>query len=376
MISGKFTYFNLRLAKYSQRRVNELTAQLDASLCLGSTGARVPQLGSSLRELLALSLADTTWDKYCSGWRAWQAFLLYAREDIALPLDISHFRSFAVWCLSVRNLSSDTVKYYMHSIDIAHSLRGMNCVSYNNDRLLKMILTGGKNARELAGNKSDARRAMTFATLLLISHQVACCDWLDISKQVVWAVCSLAFFTSARMGELLCKYTSVFDVKSTLIWRNVKFMSDNEMIIYLPCTKTSKARGEFVDVYPLDNAFCPVKAMKRLMSVQIKNKTFDLDLPVFAFNKSSFLTTQKLNGILAQILKDFYEPGVNAITCHSFRQGIPTIINSKPEVFSKEDAQTYGRWTSDSYLLYLKQHRDRRRFLFNKIANVLNIENK
>jgi hypothetical protein len=153
-------------------------------------------------------------------------------------------------------------------------------------------------------------------------------------------------------------------------------MCDNEMIIYLPCTKTSKARGEFIDVYPLDNAFCPVKAMKRLMAVQIENKCFDLDLPVFAFNRSCFLTTQKLNGILAQILKDFSEPGVNSITCHSFRQGIPTLINSKPDVFSKEDAQTYGRWASDSYLLYLKQHRDRRRFLFNKIANVLNFNNK
>jgi hypothetical protein len=110
------------------------------------------------------------------------------------------------------------------------------------------------------------------------------------------------------------------------------------------------------------------------MAVQIANKTFDLDLPVFAFNRSSFLTTQKLNGILGQLLKEFYEPGVSSITCHSFRQGIPTLINSKPEVFSKEDAQTFGRWASDSYLLYLKQHRSRRRCLFNKIANVLTLD--
>jgi hypothetical protein len=351
-----------------------LTQQLDAGLCLGGTGKRVPQLVSALRELLAMSLANSTWDKYCSGWRAWQGFQIYVQEEITLPLDISHFRSFATWCLSVKKIAPDTVKYYMHSIDIAHSVRGLCCVNYNNDRLLKMILTGGSNAKELARPKSDARRAMTFATLLLISHQIACCDWLDISKQVVWSVCSLAFFTSARMGELLCKYTSIFDSKSTLLWRNVKFMCNNELLIYLPCTKTSKARGEFVDVYPLDNAYCPVKAIKRLMAVQIANKTFDLDLPVFAFNRSSFLTTQKLNGILSQLLKEFFEPGVSSISCHSFRQGIPTLINSKPGVFSKEDAQTFGRWASDSYLLYLKQHRDRRRFLFNKIANVLTLD--
>jgi hypothetical protein len=93
--------------------------------------------------------------------------------------------------------------------------------------------------------------------------------------------------------------------------------------------------------------------------------------PVFMFSSGKCLTTRQLNQVLKDMLSDIYEPGLNQISCHSFRSALPTFLNTKPNLFTKVEIQQQGRWKSDSYKLYLKLHRDSRRDLFNKIASAL-----
>jgi hypothetical protein len=41
------------------------------------------------------------------------------------------------------------------------------------------------------------------------------------------------------------------------------------------------------------------------------------------------------------------------------------------DVFDKKDCQYVGRWASNAYTVYLKQHRKERKFLFEKLYKMI-----
>jgi hypothetical protein len=150
------------------------------------------------------------------------------------------------------------------------------------------------------------------------------------------------------MGEILSDYTSCVDSTSTLLWKHVKFLSNDEILIFMPCTKTKKYNGEFVDVFAIRDSFCcPVSLLKRT-------------------------TTRKLNEILKDLLRPWYNPRMDLISGHSFRGAVANIMQKNSHTFSKSDCQYLGRWASSAYTVYLRQHRAERKLLFNKLSNVLN----
>jgi hypothetical protein len=318
-----------------------------------------------------MSLADSTWKKYNTGFHALLDFEKFDTENIEWPLTIETWRRFTVWCITVRKIASSTVKSYFTSIILGHSLQNLPCQNPFDDRIICMSLNGAKISADLYNPKKSVRRVMTFSTLLILSHRIANSDWDTLSKQVCWTACTLAFYASLRLGEVLSPYCDKFDVHTTLIWKNVKFLNYNEILLFLPYTKTSKCAGDFVDVFPTDDVTCPSRALRKLMSVQIERNVFDLQKPVFMFASGKLLTVRHFNQILKDLLQDIYVPGENQITAHSFRAGLPSFLNTLPDVFSKQEIQQQGRWSSDSYKVYLRLHRDNRRMLFRKVNSAL-----
>jgi hypothetical protein len=258
----------------------------------------------------------------------------------------------------------------MYSVSMAHSLKGLDCINYNDDKIIKLILNGAKNIYESYGSISANRRVANTYTLKLISHELASSNWCDISKQVVWACCTTAFFASIRLGEVLSDFTDKFNQTATLLWKNVKFLGNDEILLYIPCIK-KKFCGDFVDVFAVDNLYCPVRALYALMQQQIKLGFFDLNKPVFAFSSSYFLTTRKLNEILKDLLKKYYNEATGYISCHSFRGALVNIMQSNTKKFDPNEYRLFGRWSSDAYLLYLKNHRAERRTVFKKLSHML-----
>jgi hypothetical protein len=262
----------------------------------------------------------------------------------------------------------------MYSISLAHTFKGLNCVDYNSDKLLKLILNGVRNKKELEKESHMCRRTITLSTLLLIGHRISLTNWSDISKQVIWTACSVGFFTSVRMGEILSSNVSIFDCNSTLLWKHLKFFDNNEILMYIPSTKTSKCKGEFIDVFPFpDTSCCPVKTLKKLLALHIQENLFDLDKPVFTFGSGQYLTPSKLNIVLKELLCDIYVPGEKTISCHSFRTALPSLLHTHPNVFSSSEIQSWGRWQGMSYLVYLKLHRKNRRCTFKKFVDILSV---
>jgi hypothetical protein len=356
------------LAKYSARYSSGLTSLINPEKCLGSHATA--DLAGGLTALIKSSLASSTWATYSSGWNSFKDFELYAKKNFELPLSKESVRAYVIWCITVRKLKASTVKLYLSSIRMAHTLLGQHSEDYSKDKLVSLLLTG---AEHIEPPKPKVRRAMTMDLLMILGHRIACSNWSKISKQVVWAACTVSFFCSARLGEILAAQRQSFDRGSTLTWQNVMFIDKNEAILFLPSTKTS-ARGDFIDLFPLPGSpCCPVTALKKLRDLHETQGggKVEKETPVFTFSSGSFLTVNCLNNLLRDLLKDVMQEGADVISAHSFRAAIPSAIGAWPDKFQTSELKEWSRWRGSSFLLYCRSYRDQRRKLFEKIIDII-----
>jgi hypothetical protein len=242
----------------------------------------------------------------------------------------------------------------------------------NPGRLTSLILAGGKNIEKMSKRMPNTRRSMSLTVLKIFGHRVAKSDWSPGSKQVVWAAVTTAFFTSARMGELLSPNEASFDPNSTLLWDQVLFRKEGGITLHIRLPKIANKEGDFLDLFPFtEKNCCPVLALQRLFLMQHDAGILKKTLPVFRFPSGRALTLSSLNGILKTTLGDIYISGTDSITCHSLRSAIPTALHKAPLIATTADTKEWGRWRSDSHVAYTKQHSKHKKFLFDKITRAL-----
>lgn len=88
-------------------------------------------------------------------------------------------------------------------------------------------------------------------------------------KTVVWALFSVAFFASVRMGKLVGPSRTSFDASSTLRVRDV-LIKDSGIMIHLRRPKSGNPKGEFLYLFPFPyKGLCPVLALKSHLSKSI-----------------------------------------------------------------------------------------------------------
>jgi hypothetical protein len=186
---------------------------------------------------------------------------------------------------------------------------------------------------KIGGRSFSTRRSMNLTVLKILGHRVAKSDWSPGSKQVVWAAVSTAFFTSARMGELLSLEESSFDPNSTLLWGQVLFRKEGRITLHIRLPKIASKEGDFLDLYPFtEKNCCPVLALQRLFLMQHDAGMLNSALPVFCFPSGRALMLRSLNKILKTVLGDIIKGGQDSITCHSLRSAIPTTLNEAPDI--------------------------------------------
>ena len=73
--------------------------------------------------------------------------------------------------------------------------------------------------------------------------------------------------------------------KTTLLWGNVKFISDNEILIRIPYSKTKGFKGKLLEIYPLpDDRKCPVAALVMLKKLAKKKALLGQQIQCFPSN--------------------------------------------------------------------------------------------
>jgi hypothetical protein len=163
---------------------------------------------------------------------------------------------------------------------------------------------------------------------------------------------------------------NAFNAKETLLWSDIRFKEDF-VVIHLKITKTKQAKGEYIDLFlQPDCVYCPVKALSRLRKLQ-KN-SLARNLPVFTLENGNFLTRDMINGILHKLLYPVLKEKAAHITGHSFRAAVPSILASRPDLASQNDLQMWGRWNTESFLLYTRLKVNQKRIIYKKIINALN----
>jgi len=234
-----------------------------------------------------------------------------------------------------------------------------------------MALKGAGNLSDMYIVPKADRMAMNIHLLKILGHKISFMDWSPFDKQVLWTACTTCFFTSSRMGELLCEQENSFDKSTTLLWGNVKFFEEGEISIFIPYTKTKGFKGQQVDLFSVRNSkICPVAALTRLKNLAEKGGLKRQTKPLFSFESGLLLTKKVMNKWLSNHLGDFASKN-QKITGHSFRAAIPTAIANFPGKSSVSDILEWGHWESKSYKLYTKGDRDKKRVLFYRIIECL-----
>ena len=181
-------------------------------------------LCSDCKKLMIHSVTKQSWAKHCSAWKLFAEFCDNFGVANKLPIKPELARAFVAWAITSRKLKSTTVKSYVSSLNIAHVLGNVNNVNLSSDPCVKMLLKGAGNSCDLYLAKKARRLPMNLPLLEILSHRIALLEWSEMSKQVFWTACTVSFYTSCRMGELLACSERDFDIATTLLWKHVKFL--------------------------------------------------------------------------------------------------------------------------------------------------------
>ena len=150
------------------------------------------------------------------------------------------------------------------------------------------------------------RLPMNLDLMIVLGHRIKGLNWGEYAKQVFWTACTTSFFSSCRMGEILAPSRNSFEPKSTLKWENVVVSSGNEILMFIPYSKTKGFKGKIVDLYPIRNCkLCPSTSLLRLRKLAIAEGVWKPERPVFSFKSGKFLTKQDVNLWLGKLLSAF-----------------------------------------------------------------------
>jgi hypothetical protein len=231
------------------------------------------------------------------------------------------------------------------------------------------MLKGAANLDSYRKNNKAEKTPITLSMLKLIGHEICTSDWSPGKKAVFWAACTVAFFGSFRLGELLCSSRSCF-TKDNLVWSDITFNGNDSVTVHVRHPKTNKKGGEKIEVFSFKgHNCCPVKALKKLAEAKVHDY-----LPVFAFTDRDFLDKKFFTDTVLSLL-DKHIPGHSA-RCHSFRAGIPSALSARPDLVSTDEIQQWGRWSSNSYKAYALHAHLARKDIFRKYEEAIGDESQ
>jgi hypothetical protein len=175
------------------------------------------------------------------------------------------------------------------------------------------------------------------------------------------------------MGEILASLESCIDTSSTLTWGDILVRhSPQSILIHLKIPKVVSKEGEFVDIFkfPLFGC-CPVAAMEALRSMQSQVGHLKASNSPFMLPSGKNLTTSTFNNCLRKLMADICREGIDTISGHSFRAGLPSAMARHPDLMSSDEVRGWGRWNSNAYECYTRLRLDQKEKIFEKIVTTL-----
>ena len=307
------------------------------------------------------SLAKNTWRSYKISLQVYSKFCRSALTPPSFPPSRRMILAFIAYLLR-KGLKATTIRVYLSGLSkMSFTLSGQKL-----DLLCevsKAAITGKLKLDPKLGAKVPitAKILKTIHSRLMLKDGVA-----KFTKNLMWAVCLMLFWSSCRTGEILSQAEEQFDAKTTLLNRNISFVtislpdaptqSLEVLQLVLESPKESRLNETVtLELFPIPNSvFCPIRAIKKYTKSSEKFFSASPDLPLFRQINGAALSHNNFNCFLRKTLvRDVDYSG--CLSAHSFRAGRAAAMADAG--FSAEIIKSLGRWSSEAYRHYVKNRR-------------------
>ena len=314
---------------------------------------------SVIRDAIAASVATDTKSGYSTALRMLKACQDSLGRSMSLPLSDGDILCFVAF-MAKRDVLDTTISKYLSAIRYAMLSIGHQCENLRTP-VVAQVLKGIRNLKrdpQVAVMKKT-RRAMTIPHLKLLGHSLSTSALSPYTKGLVWGVAMLAFWGSTRVGELLGPLARAFDPKSAFLMSDVTF-SVEKVRLWIRSPKCCTPTGDDIEVFAVpDITLDPVSAVSYFHRMRKEVHGEAKDLPFFIEEDGRYLTKQRFNLLLHDLLDHFLTDDRDSITGHSFRAGLATLMEAAG--FSEDSIKAWGRWSSKAFKRYLKEKRPKSR---------------
>lgn len=317
-----------------------------------------PQHLKNLAEnLFEASVAASTARKYSTAANHVAQLELDLGRELPFPLSPADSTMLLMHLVS-KGLCVGTVRSYMAGARRLAIASGVETPAPRSD-LARSLLKGYENLKRdpKKAAMSSTHRPVSIHFLRLLGH-AASTYWEGDSfdKLSFWVVCLTAFWGSLRIGEVLGQRTSIFSPGSDLLASDVLHMSKTSFAWWIRDPKVSKDFGDVIEIWstPQFPDIDPFTSFGKFWRIR-NQKGFPMTSPLFMRSKGDILTSQHFNRCLQSLISHYaleLELTINDWTGHSFRSGLPTLLQSLG--FSEENIKAWGRWSSSVFQIYSK----------------------
>ena len=256
-----------------------------------------------------------------------------------------------------KGLQPSTIRSYLAGTRRLALSKGVSTPPQQSD-LSKTILKGYENLMRnpVKAVAEATHRPVSIPFLRLLGH-AANKYWKGNlnDKQCFWVVAVISFWGSLRIGEVLCEEVQSFSPLSDLLGTDVLFTSNTSLALWVRDPKVPKKFGDVVEIWstPSFPDIDPVHAFNAYWGR--RQEKFPISHPLFLAASGKIYTHSLFNSTLQALISHFsvkLELSVNKWTGHSFRSGLPTLLQSAG--FKEEDIKAWGRWVSTAFKAYTK----------------------
>jgi hypothetical protein len=315
--------------------------------------------------MMTAAYSSATWGRLASSVHSMQKFALHTGTQVSWPFSQSIVHKYIAWAFDKAELSVSTIKAYIHDFSTIHRLKGLDnsvCTSFFTLTALK----GAENMELYKNISKKCKSTMDLDLLKKLGSQIAKSSMSTHDKQVYWVACTLAFWGSLRMGELLQKTENELSFEA-MTWSDIKESGDS-ITLHIKIPKVKSRNGDDIHIFEFKgHNVCPVKAFKALkhMSSHQSQHIFTLDsgknLTIAKFTQNIKIWSAPYKS------KDF----VDSLSGHSFRNAIPSVLACRPDLAEEDDICTWGRWTSLAFRIYARTTIETKRAIFRRICQAI-----
>ena len=292
------------------------------------------------------SVSPSTQTTYSSAYQAFVKFTLLNSLPQKVTEDtLSHF---VIYCHDSLNLRFETIKLYLCGIRYHLLLQGAENPFTSSEGLprLQMLMNGIKRQHKACHPKRKPITTRILSDFVSVLQQGVFTPYSDL---LMSTVCVVAFFGFLRCAEFTCK--SSFDPDCNLCLNDLKIY-ENYAILTLKQSKTDPFRkGIDVKLFQTYASLCPVQQCTAYLSKRNTIFSSAPHDPLFIMENGKPLTRSDFLTMLNELLTrtDHADSGISG---HSFRIGAAT---SAAEARIEDHLiKSMGRWSSDSYLRYIR----------------------